>query len=241
MGLVGTVGCTALMVIGFGLRDTVEFAKHNYYANVLAYDARVTLARGATEGYADSVARRAGASDWEDEMIAAADVYLGGDWRTKALYVLEDGQELIRLADDEGNRGSLPETGIAVTRKMAEDEGIRVGDTLKLHANGYRDVTVEVQAILPLEMDQGLYLSREALRRLDWLPYSPTSVLIQGDSIDLEKAADMDGVDKARTRAQEYEDSNTMLKTLNLVVLLLIGFSGSLALVIRSASGSLRP
>ncbi len=30
MGLVGTIGCTALMLIGFGLRDTVEYATGNY-------------------------------------------------------------------------------------------------------------------------------------------------------------------------------------------------------------------
>ena len=153
--------------------------------------------------------------------------------------MLADGQKLIRLADDAGNRVALPETGVAVTRNMAEDNGIRVGDTLRMHANGYRDVTAEVRAILPLEMDQGVYISREALRRLNWLPYAPTSVLLKGDALDLKKAADMDGVDKVRMRAQEYEDSITMLKTLNLVVLLLIGFSGSLAVVVYYNLGQL--
>jgi putative ABC transport system permease protein len=57
--------------------------------------------------------------------------------------------------------------------------------------------------------------------------------------MDIEKARDMDGVDKVQTLMEEYEDSNTLLKTLNLVVLLLIAFSGGLALVVYYNLGQL--
>lgn len=239
MGLVGTIGCTALMLIGFGLRDTVEYAKWNYYTNTLAYDARVTLTRDAPEGYAKSVQNRTGAVTAEEEMITALDVYLGGDWKEKPVFVLENGQQLIHLEDESGGQIELPPSGVTVTRKMADEFHLQVGDMLRLHMNGKRDIEASVTQIVNLEMGQGLYFSREAWRKLELQPFSPTAVLLHGGPVDLAKAKDMDGVDRVQTLTMEYEDSNTMLKTLNLVVLLLIAFSGGLALVVYYNLGQL--
>ncbi len=239
MGLIGTIGCTALMLIGFGLRDTVEYAKWNYYANALDYDARVTLTRDAPEGYAAGIQNRAGAGSAEEEMITALQVYLGGDWKEKPVFVLENGQRMIRFQDNSGGMVELPSSGVTLTRKMADDNGLQVGDTLRLHMNGKRDVTATVTQIVSLEMGQGLYFSREAWRKLDLQPFVPTAVLLEGGPPDLARIKDMDGVNKVQTLAQEYGDSNTLLMTLNLVVLLLIAFSGGLALVVYYNLGQL--
>ncbi len=239
MGLVGTIGCTALMLIGFGLRDTVEYAKWNYYTHTLAYDIRVTLTRGAPEGYAKSIQNRAGAKTFEEEMITAMDVFLGGDWKEKPVFVLENGQRLIRLEDEGGRQIELPPSGVTLTRKMADEFHLQMGDMLRLHVNGKRDTEAAVTQIVNLEMGQGLYFSREAWRKLDVQPFMPTAVLLEGDMMDLAKAKDMDGVERVQTLGEEYEDSNTMLKTLNLVVLLLIAFSGGLALVVYYNLGQL--
>jgi putative ABC transport system permease protein len=179
MGLVGTIGCTALMLIGFGLRDTVEFAKWDYYTNTLAYDLRVTLERGAPDGYAKSIKNRTGAAAAEEEMITAMDVYLNGDWKEKPVFVLENGQQLIRLEDEAGRRTKLPPSGVTLTRKMAEEYHIRVGDVLRMHASGKRDTTAAVTQIVNLEMGQGLYFSRESWRKLDLQPFAATAVLLR--------------------------------------------------------------
>ena len=239
MGLIGTIGCTALMLIGFGLRDTVEYAKWNYYTNALDYGARVTLARDAPEGYAAGIQNRAGAKSAEEEMITVLEVFLGGDWKEKPVFVLENRQRMIRFQDSSGRRVELPSSGVTLTRKMADDHGLRVGDTLRLHMNGKRDVTAAVTQIVSLEMGQGLYFSREAWRKLDLQPFAPTAVLLGGGPLDLARIKGMDGVEKVQTLGEEYEDSNTLLMTLNLVVLLLIAFSGGLALVVYYNLGQL--
>ncbi|MEA5069930.1 MAG: ABC transporter permease [Christensenellaceae bacterium] len=239
MGLIGTIGCTALMLVGFGLRDTMEHATQNYYTNVLLYGARATLISGAPEGYAKSVANRAGAAGYEEEMVTALDVFLDGDWKAKQVFVLENNQRLIDFRDESGQRIEPPANGVAITRAVADEYGLHHGDTLRLHTNGKNDAETVVTRIIDLEMDQGLYFSREAWRKLDFLPWTPTAVLLKGDAMDLERAGDMDGVIRVQTRAQEHRDSNTLLQTLNMVVLLLIAFSGSLALVVYYNLGQL--
>jgi putative ABC transport system permease protein len=239
MGLIGTIGCTALMLVGFGLRDTMEHATQNYYTNVLLYDARATLISGAPEEYAKSVANRAAADSYEEEMVAALDVFLDGDWKAKQVFVLENDQELINFRDKSGNRVEPSASGAAITRGVADDYGLHIGDTLRLHTNGEKDAETVITRIIDLEMDQGLYFSREAWRRLDLLPWTPTAALLKGDSLDLARAGDMDGVIRVQTRAQEHDDSNTLLQTLNMVVVLLIAFSGSLSVVVYYNLGQL--
>ena len=239
MGLIGTIGCTALMLVGFGLRDTMAHAAGNYYTNVLLYDARATLTGGAPEGYAKSVASRAGAAGCEEEMVTSLDVFLDGDWKSKQAFVLENDQQLIDFRDESGSRIEPPASGAAITRGVADDYGLRIGDTLRLHTNGERDAETVVTRIIDLEMDQGLYFSREAWRKLDLLPWAPNAALLKGDSMDLTRVGDMDGVTRVQTRDQERDDSNTLLQTLNMVVVLLIGFSGSLALVVYYNLGQL--
>ncbi len=172
-------------------------------------------------------------------MITALDVYLDGDWKTKQVYVLENGQQMIRLQDESGNALALPPEGMAVTRKLAGDEGLQIGDALKLHTPGMKDALAKVTQIVDIEMDQGLYFSREAWRKLDLAPWTPTATLLKGDALDLQRVRDMDGVDKVQTRAEENEDGNALLRTLNLVVVLLIAFSGGLALVVYYNLGQL--
>ena len=239
MGLIGTIGCTALMLVGFGLRDTMEHATQNYYTNVLLYSARATLTSGAPEEYAKSVANRAGSTGYEEEMITTLDVFLDGDWKAKQVFVLETGQALINFRDKAGNRVEPSASGVAITRGVADEYGLHIGDTLRLHTNGKKDADTVITRMIDLEMDQGLYFSREAWRRLDLLPWTPTAALLKGDSMDLERAGDMDGVIRVQTRNEELDDSNTLLQTLNMVVLLLIAFSGSLALVVYYNLGQL--
>lgn len=239
MGLIGTIGCTALMLVGFGLRDTMAHATWNYYSNVLLYGARATLTSGTPEGYAKGVANRAGATEYEEEMVISLDVFLDGDWKSKRVFVLENDQALINFRDKAGNRVELPASGTAITRGVADEYGLKDGDTLRLHLNGRRDAETVVTRIIDLEMDQGLYFSREAWRTLDLLPWTPTAALMKGDLMDLTRTGDMDGVSRVQTREEEHGDSNTLLQTLNMVVLLLIGFSGSLALVVYYNLGQL--
>ena len=239
MGLIGTIGCTALMLVGFGLRDTMEHATRNYYSNVLLYGARATLVSDAPEGYAKSVASRAGTVGYEEEMVTSLEVFLDGDWKSKQVFVLENDQALINFRDGSGKRVELSASGVAITRGVADDYGLQIGDTLRLHINGKKDAETVVTRIIDLEMDQGLYFSREAWRRLDLLPWTPNAALLKGDLMDLARAGDMDGVSRVQTRAQELGDSNTLLQTLNMVVVLLIGFSGSLALVVYYNLGQL--
>lgn len=232
MGLIGAIGCSALMLSGFGLRDSVNHVLINHYTRTMHYDLRLSLAGETPPGYAKSIALRSGAEAYEEEMLTSAEVYEKGQWRLKQIYVLENGHDMIRLSDDQGGRVTLPDEGIALTRKAAKDYGVNLGGELLLRNPGGRTVAARVNIIVDLQLNQGVYLSRAAWQKLGLSPFVPTDVLLRGPDVDAHRALGMEGVDKVRTLDEERGSSSASLRVINIIVLLLVIFSGTLELVV---------
>ncbi|MEA4896947.1 MAG: ABC transporter permease [Eubacteriales bacterium] len=239
MGLIGALGCSALMLAGFGLRDSVDYVLVNHYTRTMHYDARVNLEDDAPVNYAQSVALRAGAAECEAQMIESAEIFVEGTWRVKHIYVLSDGHDMIRLSDGSGARVTLPPEGAALTRKAAEDYGLTLSDELRLRMPGGRAVAVRIARIVDLQLDQGVYMTRSAWEKLNLKPFTPTAALLRGDGLNLDAAKDMDGVIKARTLSEERDTGQATLAIMNVVVLLLVVFSGVLELLVFYNLGQL--
>lgn len=239
MGLIGALGCSALMLAGFGLRDSVDYVLVNHYTRTMHYDVRVGLADGVPIDYAKSVALRAGADELEEEMIASAEAFVQGEWRMKQIFVLANGHDMIRLSDGGGARVTLPGSGIALTRKAAEDYGLGLNDELRLRNPGGRAITAKIAQIVDLQLDQGIYMTRNAWEEMNLSPWQPTEALLRGSGLKLDTAAEMDGVRKVRTLDEERDTGSATLEIMNVIVFLLVLFSGMLELVVFYNLGQL--
>ncbi len=240
MGLAGAIGCSALILTGFGLRDSVDYVLVNHYTRTMHYDMRVSFSKDAAPGYGRAVALRAGADEYEEQMITAAQVHTPGGWRVKQLYVLDDEHDMIRLSDETGARLTLPAQGIALTSKAAEDFGLEIGGTLLLRNPGGRTVGAKVEQIVDLQLNQGVYMTRTAWQQLGLSPFMPTHTLLRGGSLQPGAVIeDMDGVSTARTLKQERDSGTATLQIMNVIVVLLVLFSGALELVVFYNLGQL--
>ncbi len=239
MGLIAAIGCTAMMLAGFGMRDSVSNVLVNHYTQNMRYDARITLEHDVPGEYGKSVALRAGASDHEEQMTTGVDTLIHGEWRSRLVHVLPDDCAMVWLTDERGLPVALPMEGAMLTEKASEDYGIGLGDTLWMRNPGERAVGVPIVGIAQLRLDQGVYFSRTAWDRMDLQPFAPTDVLLRGQALDLEAVKAMDGVNKARTIQEERTKNGSMLKIMDVIVLLLVLFSGALALVVFYNLGQL--
>lgn len=239
LGLFGALGCSALMLTGFGLRDSVNRVMVSHYENTMQYDVRVMLDANTPSDYAKSIALRTNADSYETQMITALDVQLDGQWRSKVVYILEDEHKHIRLMTNGTNQIQLPKDGLCLTRKAAEDYGVQLGDILQLRIPGGRGIAVPIVQLIDLQLDQGIYLSQTAFKKINLMPYMPTDVLLSGNGIDLDAAQAMDGVSKVRTLQQEKDNNNQTMLIMSLVVIVLVLFSGALAFVVFYNLGQL--
>ena len=240
MGLAGAIGCSALILTGFGLRDSVDYVLVSHYTRTMHYDMRVSFSPDAAPGYAKAVALRAGAAEYEEEMITAAEVHTPEGWRMKQLYILEDGHDMIRLRDETGAPLTLPAQGIALTNTAAEDLGLGIGGTLLLRNPGGRTVEAKVEQIVDLQLNQGVYMTRSAWQKLDLSPFMPTHALLRGGPLQPGPVIEeMEGVSTARTLPQERDTGTATLQIMNVIVVLLVLFSGALELVVFYNLGQL--
>jgi putative ABC transport system permease protein len=238
ISVVGVVGCSMLLLTGYGMRDSVSYVLDHYFTVNMRYDVRVDLAQGAPDGYDTAVKARAGAGEMERVMEGQLQLFSDGAWKDKSFSVLEDHHDMVYL-EDSGERVWLPLQGAAVTRRLAEDLGLRVGDSLRLRMPNGHEATTTVQQIIDLQLGQGVYMSRGAFRKLDAMPYRPTALFLRGGDILIEAIEDLDGVDKVRTIEEERGGKLAVTGVMDLLVLLMALFAGALLLVVMYTLGEL--
>ncbi len=239
IGIIGVVGCSALLLTGFGMRDSVVYVLENHYTKTMRYDVRVDLESSATnQDYLQAIQLRAGALRQEAVMEGSCELEIDGKWVTKGLHVLEDRHEAVYLQQDD-QRVWLPMEGITLSERTAEETGLAVGDSVRMRAPNGHSVTASVKSIISIQLGQGVYISKSAWRQLDMMPYSPTALFLTGGNIDTDAVKDMDGVAKVRTIVQERTGNETIVRVLDVVVMVMVIFAGALLLVVLFTLGQL--
>lgn len=238
IGVIGVVGCSMLLLTGFGMRDSVGYVLQHYFTVNMHYDARVDLNSYAPSGYDESVFNRSGALAMERVMEGLLQLDVDGHWQQKSFTVLEDRHEMVYLEND-GQRVWLPEEGAAVTERLAEDLALKVGDVLSLRMPDGVEATATIRSVIDLQLGQGVYFSRSAWRKLNAMPYRPTALFLSGGAIDVGAVDDMDGVDNVRTIEVEREGKLAVTGVMDLLVLLMAIFAGALLLVVMYTLGEL--
>jgi putative ABC transport system permease protein len=180
MTLFGILGCSALLLTAFGLRDSIQGVSELQYGSIVKYDARAYLKDITTER------QRAGLGaalpdDYlfirEEAVDAAGDE--GG--LSASLIVPEVREDLIRFINlyspETGESVPLPPDGVLVTEKLARVMGVSVGDSFDMTAGNGGTHTVRVAGIVENYVMHYIYMSGEVYSELNGGRAYPNSVL----------------------------------------------------------------
>ena len=150
MMLVGIGGCTALLVTGFGLRDSIMNVVGYQFQEVALYDMEVYFREGMDEA-AQAEFRREVGEDVEKLMFfQQSSVDIRFDGGTKEVYMLcadEKLQDFIDLHKDETSI-PMPEPGqVVLSAGVAENLGISTGDQVTVRNADLQFMTLTVSGI----------------------------------------------------------------------------------------------
>lgn len=144
MTVVGISGCTALLLVGFGLHDAIWDIIDNQFGPIVRYDTAVSLDEGATADEVDAVAARLVADGRATDLAHAATVNLqlssplAGGPVSAQLIVPEDVpsfESALDLHDRLSGEGvPLEGKGVVLAEKTAAKLGVSVGDEVVLRA-----------------------------------------------------------------------------------------------------------
>ncbi len=146
MMIVGISGCTALMITGFGVKDSVTGIAENQFERIQTYDLDVSMKNGVESLSEEDIANEGLAELLENPYLKEGDITLAyettidlvvGDRVKSVSMVVAENPEIIgdfiHLYNSQGEPISYPEKGeLVLCEKLANRYELQVGDTVRL-------------------------------------------------------------------------------------------------------------
>lgn len=169
MTIIGITGCTALMVAGFGLRDSVSNMIPSQYGEVFKYDLTVTLknetSREDIEKSIEEISKLDGISETMAVNMQAVEIIDPSNTQNIQMIIPKDVENLsdfIKLKNRKSKEEyKLNKDGVILTEKLAELLNVKQGDTIKIKNADDKQAEVKVAGITTNYLMHYLYISPE--------------------------------------------------------------------------------
>ena len=248
MTIFGIGGCMALMVVGFGLKDCIYEIVSLQYEKVQFYDAATYMSDDISEENRqqlhDYLDQNADIKETIEVRMQKTDVKSASGKKTLYLMVPSDNEKIedflsFHSRTNKDEVYSLKKDEVILTEKMASLLNVKVGDELTIEDEDRGDQTVTVGAICENYMSHYLYLSPEKYEELYGVPSEYNTIIYSvkdGKDDQIEKIGtkllSMDGVLNVSYTSSIEGRLDDMLRSLNLVIVVLIVSAGMLAFVV---------
>ena len=234
MTLIGISGCTALLLTGFGIRDSISTILDIQFQEIETYDSMLILNEEVTTTNTDidnfltnNSIKNPLYTHMETLSFKTAD-------KTIDCYALAfentDITNYFHLRDKSDNPLTLNNDGAIITEKIADLLNVTVGDTITLHDSNNEIYIVKIAAISKNYINNYIYMSKDYYElAFNDITYN-TIITNIGDSGDTLLNSDY------FSNIQYTEDNISMLQdiidSMNNIVFLIIGFSSFLAITV---------
>lgn len=259
MTIIGISGCTALMLVGFGLHDSIWDIIDNQFGTIQHYNTVVSLNANATDEDLESVRRTLREHDaTELTRVDVQNMQVAGtddaDPLSVQVIVPQEASALTDVITFRERVGHTPvafdDDAVLVTEKAAATLGLHVGDELTLYRqDGMGNATgggarAPITGIVENYVGNMVYVGPEAWRQaaaqddgMDAeLAYRTTyAVAPDGQRTRDDLSADLREVPHLSTvgfTAISIETYSTMLSSINLIVVVLIVSAAALAFIV---------
>ncbi len=239
--IIGLAGSTALLLVGFGLRDSVTDVVDFNYSNVFVYDRIISLKNNVDDSSLMDFLDKNDAIEANIEArTEVVNLYnLNKDSLEVNLIVPQESKQLdkvIHLNDinNDYKKINISNDGIILTEKLAQSLGVESKDKVTfLIDDEYKEV--EVTNIVENYINDYAYLSKETYEEL-FKDYQVNSIFVKvEDNYDKELDSEIMKYDSVSNLITKEDTSSLMediLSKLNAVVVILIIASSMLAFVI---------
>ena len=246
MTVIGIGGCTALIVTGFGLHESIFDVLDKQFDEISLYDATVGLDEDLTEeqkqGIEDYLDGEEAVADYMFTYQQMMDASTTGTSYDVYLFAVDDVEEFGRFVDLrhrwDHSPVELDGSGVVIDEKLSELLDVSVGDTITLE--GDQRVEAVVADITENYVYHYVYLTRDLYTQLYGEDYQNNVMLLayqDGMGVDVsnqtsETLMKMDGVASysyIATIRDSFEDS---MDAINYAVVIIIVAAAALAFVV---------
>lgn len=248
MTIFGIGGCMALMLVGYGIRDSVFEIADIQYTEIQTYDGNLILKENLSEDehqeLTDSLEQNQDITRFMDAYMK--NLVLTKDGHERETYVMvlgqpKDSEKYVHFHDRKTKEAyELSDDGAIISEKTAKLLNAKVGDTISVKDENEGNKDIVIQNICENYMGHYLYMTPKYYEKVyGEKPEYNTVLFSVQDSYTRqqmeeagEKILERDEVLSLSYMKDIEKRLNDMLKSLNLVIIVLIVSAGMLAFVV---------
>lgn len=232
----GISGCTALILCGFGLKDSIVDITNMQYKNTFKYDASI---------YTNNLEVSELETILNDDKIKnyTLSENITGTYKDSTINIVvteeEDLFNIINLVDEKDNSiTSLKENKVIITDKLADIYNLKIGDKIEILDSDKKEYTLEISNIAKNYLGHYIYMSKSTLEN-NHKTYQPNIIYANTDSLTEEeekvlanKLLKQDSIINVIYTRDLVNSADDMLKSLDKVVVILVLLSAMLSFVV---------
>lgn len=213
MTIIGILGCTALMVAGFGLRESVSNMIPLQYGEVFKYDINITFKNETTrEDVKNGIEQIAKLEEIQEGMsfnMQAVEILNIENTQDVQMIIPENTEELRKYISLENRKTKqkydLNNEGVIITEKLAKLLDIKEGDNITIKNADEQQVEVKVIGITRNYLMHYLYMNPELYKQVFGEEVKYNTMLAKENAEIIEREGDLQNIKNKKEREEEKE------------------------------------
>lgn len=248
MTVIGIAGCMALLLVGFGVKDSIGVMAEVQYGQLWKEDATITLksdlSKEELQAFKQNILNDEAIDHAALALESMVDISMGDLKKSVSLIVLDSDEnfDTFYMFRDRVSKKkyNISMDGVILTEKLAKKLNVSKGDTISLNIDEFRKVDITVEAITENYISHYMYMSPELYKKVYEKDVDYNQCFIMHNYTEVEQEEQLftrllEGnksilsISSIRVLQQRIDD---MLESLNIIVYVLIICAGLLAFIV---------
>lgn len=242
MTVIGIAGCSALLVAGFGINDSISDIVHQQYEVINHFEASINVSN-IDDNFEQTLKKQKGVTDIMEEDTLPVTANIADKDASVTVHIVDD-KNLLKdfttlksINDDQ--EVSLNSKGAVISQKMAEKMEKGIGDTITFKDANDNEIEVKITDIYENYVGHNIYVTRDLYDTWNSnAELTKTYLLKTNDTSDDfehqlgQKLMDINGVDSVTFYSSLQENFTDMITSISMVVVVLVISAAALAFVV---------
>ena len=229
--IIGISGCTALLVTGFGIKDSVVEIPNKQFKEIIQYDSSIILSNDSEiEKIVDKIKPEIYV---ESKGISGIIESKEKDFETNVV-VFKNNTELNKVYDlkalKDKKKLTLDDEGIIITDKIAKSLNKKINDNIKINIDGI-NYKLKIKGITKNYVGHYIYMNKKYYESTI-SKYETNMLLVKGSNAKNKEILKFDSVSSINRVSKMIKNASIMFDAMNYVVILLIIASALLDFVV---------
>lgn len=239
MMLIGIGGCTALLITGFGIQDSIQDIVSYQFTEIMTYDFEVRTDTSKTENVLESILENDDIKNALPLYQSSMELHFGEQFKSVTLLSSEDGFD--GYADFHASGKSIPHPSkneVIISKGTAKLLGIKEGDTITLRDSNMKEAKLKVSGVFENYIYNYAVISEETFTTAFGYEPSHNTIFINADTSSdsvgslTAYLSKQDGVISVTANEDMITRMDSTMKSISYIVVLVVVCASSLAFVV---------